>query len=51
MNNIDYNSLTKEQLVRALLKLNLKVKELEHQLNAINNFLKIENSVFEIKRK
>jgi len=51
MEKINYENLTKEQLVRAMIKLQLRVNELEKRLNAINNFLKIENSVFEIKRK
>lgn len=51
MEKVNYENLTKEQLVRALIKLQLKVTHLEKQLNAINNFLKIESSVFQIKRK
>lgn len=51
MENINYNTLTKEQLVRAIIKLDKRLKDLEHQLNAINNFLKIDNSVFEIKKR
>lgn len=51
MDKLNYEGLTKEQLVRALIKLQLRINDLEKQLNAINNFLKIENSVFLRDRK
>jgi hypothetical protein len=49
--NTNYNSLTKEQLVEAILKLKVQLNSLEEKVDSINKFLVLENQIYINKRK
>ena len=49
--NTNYNILTKEQLVEAIIKLKVQLNTLEQKVESINKFLVLENQIYINKRK